>query len=429
MMKKTSAYTSMTKRIWTVISSFVIIMGLVGALLPTLVRAEEKRTVKVAFFPMEGYHIVEADGSYGGMDVEYLEVLSEYTDWQVEYVSCDSWEDALEKLEAKQVDLVGSAQYSSERAEIFDYADLASGYTYGVIATNSDSNIAYEDFEAMHDITFGMVKNYVRQAEFFEYLTHNDITSPKVKEYETTQKLLEALDAGEIDAFVHTFMETKEGMRLVGRFAPRPTYYITYKGNDVLLNELNQAIADVRMSYPELEADLMNQFYESRWDKTVLFTSDEKRYIEEKGSLTVGYLDGYYPFSYEKEDFKGLAKEALEEGLSVTGLELEYQKMDSQQAAEEALSLGTIDLLAYAVDVESVQENRNLVELEAYAQIPLVLVVEKDKSYEEIKVLATVPEFVKQAESVVDMEITEIAIEATAERCLKVSFPFPAPCQ
>ena len=40
------------------------------------VYAAERRNVRVAFFPMDGYHIVEEDGSYGGMDVEYLKDIS-----------------------------------------------------------------------------------------------------------------------------------------------------------------------------------------------------------------------------------------------------------------------------------------------------------------------------------------------------------------
>ena len=408
----------MEKSILAWICSFTIIMGLAGVFLPTPVCAVEKREVKVAFFPMEGYHIVEEDGSYGGMDVEYIEVLRDYAGWDVSYIPCDSWEDALAKLEAKEVDLVGSAQYSSERAEVFDYADLASGYTYGVIATNPDSAIAYEDFAAMQDITFGMVQNYVRSEEFFQYLADGGIKAPKVKEFMSTQELHAALDAGEVDAFVHTFMEMEEGQRLVGRFAPRPIYYITYKGNTEVLRELNQAIADVKMSHPELEADLMQQFYESRWDKSVLFSTSEKKYLTEKEALVIGYLDGYYPFSYEENGFRGLARQALEEGLSQTGLELVYEKMESQKEAEAALQSGYIDVLAYSVDISNVQADETLIELDAYAQIPLVLVVEKDKGFEDISTLATVPELAEKVSNVLNMEVDSIITESAAEQCL-----------
>mgnify|MGYP001132168801 FL=1 len=42
-------------------------MGSVG-----VVQGAGKRTVRVGFFPMEGYNETKADGSRTGMDVEYL---------------------------------------------------------------------------------------------------------------------------------------------------------------------------------------------------------------------------------------------------------------------------------------------------------------------------------------------------------------------
>lgn len=398
--------------------NFIMVVCLMGIVGVATIYAKEQTTVRVAFFPMEGYHIIEEDGTFGGMDVEYLEIIGEYTDWKLEYVICDSWDDALQKLSNKEVDLVGSAQYSSARAEVYDYADLASGYTYGVIATNSDSKIAYEDFEAMQDITFGVVKNYVRYNEFIQYLNANNINEPKILQYETTLELQNALDTGEVDAFVHTFMEIKEGQRLIGRFAPRPIYYITYKGNDAILQELNEAIADTKMSRPELETDLMNQFYESRWDKTIILSTDEKRYIEEKKSLTIGYMDGYYPFSYEEDgEFKGLSKIVFEEGLESTDLELIYRKVESQSAAEVALQQGEIDVLAYAVNLEGVKRNNSLTELDSYAQIPLVLVVQKGKGYEDIKTLATVPELVVEARGILGVEDADVVARDNVEDC------------
>ena len=75
---------------------------------------------------MDGYHEIRADGSLTGMDVEYLEALCDYVSWNVEYVKCGSWDDALDMLRERKIDLVGSAQYSKERAEMYQYASLAS---------------------------------------------------------------------------------------------------------------------------------------------------------------------------------------------------------------------------------------------------------------------------------------------------------------
>ena len=146
------------KRKVAVLLCCLLVFTTAAGIFSGIARAAEIRTVKVAFFPMDGYNVTEPDGKLTGMDVEYLNALCNYADWEIEYVKCDSWDDALSMLAAHKVDLVGSAQYSVERAEIYQYANLSSGYTFGVIATRSDSPLAYEDFAAMKDITFGIVK-------------------------------------------------------------------------------------------------------------------------------------------------------------------------------------------------------------------------------------------------------------------------------
>lgn len=355
------------------------------------VYATERRTVRVAFFPMDGYHIINEDGSYGGMDVDYLAEVANYTSWNMEYVICESWSDALDKLANKEVDLVGSAQYSAERAEIYTYADLSSGYTFGVIATNAGTDTAYEDFHAMKDFRFGMVENYVRKAEFLEYMYFNGIENPNIIEYETTADMHAALDAGEVDAYVHTFTEVVEGQRLLGRFAPRPFYYITYQGNDELVRELNQAIVDVKMNRPELETELMNQYYYDRFDKAILLTTEEKQYLEGKKTIRVGYLDGYYPFSYVVDgEFKGLTKVLLDSSLSITGLEVEYVQLESRQAARVALEDGRIDIFAYSTDQEAVLKKHGLKSICDYVEVPLVLAMDKSAKIDDVKTIATV---------------------------------------
>ena len=60
---------------------------MMGGYLSQTVYAKERRIVRVAFFPMSGYHEIAEDGSFAGMDVEYLEELCRYADWEIEYVA------------------------------------------------------------------------------------------------------------------------------------------------------------------------------------------------------------------------------------------------------------------------------------------------------------------------------------------------------
>ncbi len=383
--------------------------------------AAQKRVVKVGFFPMEGYHELSQDGSCNGMDVEYLENLCDYVGWEIVYVPCGSWDEALELLEEKEVDLVGSAQYSSERAEKFRYASLPSGYTFGAIAVEGDSPFAYEDFDAMQDITYGIVATYVRRQEFNEYLSDHQIISPKVREYEDTAALHKALADGEIEALVHSLTEVREGQRVIGRFAPMPFYYISYPGNDDVMRELNQGIADLKMNRPELENELMVKYYDSRLDQTVLLTSEEKQYIEEKGTLTVGYLDDYYPFSYEDEngEYQGLTVQVLEEVAVSTGMSFSYVKMVDMKEARKALWTGSIDILCYCDESPGFMKEEGIQVTKGYTQVPQVIIRKRSGKAEEITQLAVTNSGISGEENQGFVEeFEQIMILDSQEACL-----------
>lgn len=383
--------------------------------------AAQKRVVKVGFFPMEGYHELSQDGSCNGMDVEYLENLCDYVGWEIEYVPCGSWDEALQLLEAKEVDLVGSAQYSAERAGKFQYASLPSGYTFGAIAVEGDSPFAYEDFDAMQDITYGIVSTYVRRQEFHEYLSDHYIISPKVREYEDTAALHQAMADGEIDALVHSLTEVREGQRVIGRFAPMPFYYISYPGNDDVMRELNQGIADLKMNRPELENELMVKYYDSRLDQTVLLTSEEKQYIEDKGTLTVGYLDGYYPFSYEDEngEYQGLTVQVLEEVAVSTGMSFSYVKMVDMKEARKALWTGSIDILCYCDESPGFMKEEGIQVTKGYTQVPQVIIRKRSGKAEEITQLAVTNSGISGEENQGFVEeFEQIMILDSQEACL-----------
>ena len=380
-----------------------------------------KRTVRVSFFPMGGYHETLEDGSVSGMDAEYLENLCDYVNWTVEYVPCESWNEALQMLSDKEVDLVGSAQYSKERAEVYRYADLASGYTFGAIAVKGESTIAYEDFAAMRDITYGVVGTYVRKQEFFEYLEGHGVRSPKVREYENTADLQEALATGEIDALVHSLTEIREGQRVIGRFAPMPFYYITYPGNEELLRELNQGIADLKMNRPELENELMVKYYDSRLDHTILLTGEEKDYIAKTKTLKVGCLDGYYPFSYidEEGEYKGLVPQMLEEVSVSTGLTFEYIQVKDLEEAKQDLALGSIDIIGYCGDSVGNIRQRGGVLTKIYTKVPHVVVMKRGSRTEELTTLAVTNDSLYEEGGIPYAEGAELLILKDQSECLE----------
>ncbi len=307
--------------------------------------------VKVAFFPMNGFHIYSEIDGYGGLDVAYLEELSIYTGWDIEYVMCESWNEALEKLEAKEVDLVGSAQYSDERAETFEYASLSSGYTYGCLFVEKDSVIDFEDFDRMRDMTFGVVESYVRKAEFLEYIDRNGISEPQLKEYETSQELQAALKGGEIDVAVHTLTEVEEGQCLVGKFAYAPYYYMTWKGNEQLISELNIGIEALYMDNPSLEQELISAYYENRWEN---FAAEEQQYIDRGEPVRIGFYQDTKPLSYVngQGEYDGIYIQILKTIAARSGITMELCPLDRSDYWKELLAAGEIDFYVGANNMQ-----------------------------------------------------------------------------
>lgn len=379
--------------------------------------ADAKRLVRVAFFPMDGYHVITSDGTYSGMDVEYMGALAQYADWDVEFVRCDSWDDALSQLSAGNVDLVGTAQHTDERAQLYDYANLASGYTFAAIVVNGSSTLAYEDFEAMKTAKFGMVKTYVRRADFLKFMADHGITSPQIIEYDSTADLQQALNQNEIDAAVHSFMEIQEGQRIIGRFANAEYYYITYKNNTALLNELDTAIADLKINLPTLENHLMNKYYNDKLGKEIVFTTDEKEYLSKTKSLTVGYIDGYYPFSYiEGNDMKGLAKTRLDTLEEAAGIKLKYEKINSVAEGKDKLAKGDIDILSYYTSSND-SDTENISQIN-YSSASLVIISMSGKKSDDIKKYASASGLTTVLETFSDIDASYISNFNDEDECL-----------
>lgn len=59
---------------------------------------KEARTVRVGFFSCNGFQDVGSDGRIGGFSYDYLEAISQYMGWKMEYVTGYTLEQCLAML-------------------------------------------------------------------------------------------------------------------------------------------------------------------------------------------------------------------------------------------------------------------------------------------------------------------------------------------
>ena len=92
--------------------------------------SSQHETVKVGFFAMDGYHVMDEEGNRSGYGYDFLRLMARYWDVDYEYVGYDkSWDDMQQMLEDGEIDMVTSARKTPDREEKFDFSLRSILYT------------------------------------------------------------------------------------------------------------------------------------------------------------------------------------------------------------------------------------------------------------------------------------------------------------
>lgn len=92
----------------------------------------------------------DEEGNAIGYNVDYLNEVATISHWKYEYVPCENWVDATDKLTRGEIDLLAPAQHTEALDEQFAYSVLTMGTEAAAIYTKvSNTDLLYEDFESM----------------------------------------------------------------------------------------------------------------------------------------------------------------------------------------------------------------------------------------------------------------------------------------
>lgn len=286
---------------------------------------EAKQVIRVGIFDLDGFQKYNESGSAYGYNIEYLNRIKEETGWEYEYIWAPSWEKALEMLENEEIDLLAPGQRTAEREKNFNFSAYSIGVEYGSILTMKTSKrLIYEDFNSFSGLRFGCVKGVIFEDDFYLYARKNGFF-PAITYYEDTAALLSALRIGEVDAVIANLMVMSADMKVLGKFAPSPYYYMMKKGDYLRMEQLDTALSNIKIQDPAFENELTLKYYPS-YQKTP-FTKNELEYISEAPAFTIGIVPSQAPVSYfdDKEgQICGITKKILDELSFVSGLKFNY---------------------------------------------------------------------------------------------------------
>ncbi len=269
--------------------------------------------------------IEEISGVYHGYGVEYLEEIAKYTGWKYEYVF-DNWENCMEMFENGEVDILCNVQKTPEREQRYLYSCIPFGYDYSIIYAHPDSDIYYEDFEAMKGKTVGLISVGIHTQAYLEYAEKMELDS-KIVYFDLEDDMISAILNGEIDMAVTGSIYNRTDMKAVGRFGTNPYYIVMQKNNSDLMEELNEALQHIKVENPGIEASLAQKYYgDTQISSNPLFTKEEQQYIRSRGPITVRLMEEVRPLSYvDGDEKKGVFVSYLDLLSQKTGLQFEVE--------------------------------------------------------------------------------------------------------
>ena len=290
--------------------------------------SSQHENVKVGFFAMDGYHVMDEEGNRSGYGYDFLRLMARYWDVNYEYVGYDkSWDDMQQMLEDGEIDMVTSARKTSDREEKFDFS-RSIGTNNGILTVRSDnSTIVDGNYSTYNGMRVALLNGNTRNEEFADFADNKGFTYVP-SYFDTTAEMDEALQSGNVDAIVTSSLRKINNERIVDKFGSSDFYVIVKKGNTELLNEINYAIDQMNAVEGDWKTTLYNKNYESTETKNLEYTEKEKSIIAQysrDNPLHILCDPTCYPYSYnENGEMKGIIPDYFRKIADYAGISYEF---------------------------------------------------------------------------------------------------------
>ncbi len=357
--------------------------------------AAQTRVIRVGFYSMDGYHMIDDEGILSGYDYEYLQKLALFNNWVYEFVGYDkSWDEMMIMLEKGEIDLLSPGYKTQQMTDRFSFSEKSMGSSSTILSvqTGNDTYIA-EDYASYHGIRIGFIAGSRNEQAMETFAKEKGFTCQMVS-YETEEAMKNALILGEeIDAIVSSSMRVAENETILAEFNTTPFYILMQKGNTLLLNEVNDAMEKTSVFYTGLHAELYSKYFKSTTNTSLAFTADELEYIErmqQDGSIiTAAMKPEYLPLSGFKEgEAQGIIADIAAYIEEETGLSIDILETQNRQEYSELCQSGQVTLILDCVSGYGEAEKYNAKLTKTYLTVPYAsITIKNDRSIEKVGAL------------------------------------------
>ena len=314
-------------------------------------QTKEQKTIRIGSFE-DTFDYVDQNGVRRGYGYELMQALAGYTGWKFEYVKCD-WSNCFEMLENGEIDVMGDISYTDERAEKMLFSDEPMGEEkYILYADLSHTDIGTSDFKSLDGKRVGVLMGTEPEIMLTEWENKNGIQTEHVN-VSNNDDVEKKLANHEIDGFVslEESIWSEQGISSVTTVGKSGIYFAINKERSDIKTKLDWAMRQLEQDSPFFKADLYKKYFTLDYNQSL--TGEEKLWLEEHGSIQIGFLSNDTAvFSFDEETGKltGMLAEYFSYAKDCLGnqtLEFNIQEYDDYDEMLQALQEREIDMIFY----------------------------------------------------------------------------------
>ena len=312
---------------------------------------DRQQTIRVGSFE-DTFDYVDEYGVRRGFGYELMQALAGYTGWKFEYVKCD-WSNCFDKLENGEIDIMGDISYTDEREQKMLYSEEPMGEeNYILYADLSDTDVVTSDFRSMDGKRVGVLLGTEPEVMLTEWEKKNGIHTEHVNVY-NNDDVEKKLADHEIDYFVslEESFWSEQGISSVTTVGKSGIYFVINKERSDIKAELDWAMRQLEQDSPFFRADLYKKYFALDYSQSL--TGKEKAWLEEHGSIRIGFMDNAPSvFSMDEETGRltGTLSEYISYAVDCLGnqtLKFDIQAYENYEEMLQALQDHEIDMIYY----------------------------------------------------------------------------------
>lgn len=282
-----------------------------------------------------------------GYAYEYLQKIASYTGWKYEYVY-GTFDELYASLLTGQIDILPDVIQADKQNEKILFPDYIMG-TKNYYLYTKEKQIGLNTDNFLSDKVIGLKSNSYTYSLLFDYLKEKNLNC-KVIQYPAKESVVDLFDDGKFDLLLESDILAEFQWNAICKIGSTDYYFGVNKQKPELLEELNNALAEIINTNPLYNNYLWNKYFEESISVKQL-SEKEIEWLQNNKEINIGCLKDDVPFCYINEktnETEGLVVDLMQVFRNIFGLndvKINYKFYNSFASMQYAFNRKEIDVL------------------------------------------------------------------------------------